>query len=150
MIHDPQTLATSVGLLGGAAGFISIFVQARSLYLDSPRIRVDFTFALIPNTGKHYLSIEVMNRGGKAITIANVGVIFKSGNHSPFGLYPVGESIGPVLPFRLDSHSSATWMVSTDATMAAIKNQGVENRVAVSVKTALGRTRQSAFKTLEI
>lgn len=142
--------ATWTGLIGGAAGFISLLVQGRSLYLDSPQVRIDFSSALDPNSGKEYLSIEVMNRGGKAITIANVGVRYKNGNHSPFGLYTAGESKGPVLPFRLDSHSSATWLVSTEATLKAIKNQNVENRVAVYSRTALGHTRLSAFKNLEL
>ena len=145
-----QLVATWTGLIGGAAGFLSILIQARSLYLDSPQVRLNFSSVLIPTSGKDYLSIEVINRGGKAITIASVGVQYKNSNHSPFSLYPPEERLGPDFPFRLESHSSATWLVGSEATLEAIKKQSVESRIAVYSRTALGHTRISAFKNLEL
>ena len=55
-----QTLAAWVGLLGGAAGFISVLLNWWQIRVDSPRIILDLKFAYSTANVKEFCSIEVI------------------------------------------------------------------------------------------
>ena len=57
-----QNLAAWVGLLGGAAGFISVLLNWWQIRIASPRIVVDLKYAYSTLNAKNYFSIEVINR----------------------------------------------------------------------------------------
>jgi hypothetical protein len=145
---DFQLLGTWVGLIGGLAGFIAVLLQARNLYVDAPRIKLKFTYALNPNDGKQFYSLEAINKGSKSITINNVGIRFHNKMHSPFALYSGEDRIGEPLPFRLDSHSAKTWIFGKEATILAVHDLRTEPVIRAYVDLATGR--QLVSEKLEI
>ena len=111
--------------------------------MGSPRIVVDLKYAYSTVNAEKYFSIEVINKGGKSATINNVGIKFANDNHSPFGLFDSSHRVGKPLPFRLDSHSAETWLVGTDSTLIAIKEQGIENTIRAYVNLSTGKNKFS-------
>jgi len=138
-----QNLAAWVGLLGGAAGFISVLLSWWQIRIASPRITIDLKYAYSTVNAKNYFSIEVINKGGKSVTINNVGIRFANNNHSSFGLFDPSHRVGKILPFRLDSHSAETWLVGIDPTMAAIKEQAIKSTIRAYVNLSTGKNRLS-------
>ena len=138
-----QNLAAWVGLLGGAAGFVSVFLNWWQIRVESPRIVVDLKYAYSTLNAVNYLSIEVINRGGKSATINNVGIRYSNNFHSPFGLFDPSQRVGKVLPFRLDSHSAETWLVGVDPTLVAIKEQAINNTIRAYVNLSTGKNKFS-------
>lgn len=134
-----QFFALWVGLLGGAAGFISVLLSWWQIRIDSPRIKLDLKYAYALNRELRYFSIQVINKGGKAVTINNVGIKFSNNNHSPFDLYDFDNRIGKILPFRLDSHSAETWLVEVEPTLAAIDDQKIGNSIKAYANLSTGK-----------
>lgn len=142
-MFDVENLGIWVGLIGGFSGFAALFLQGWSTYISAPRVSINLTWALNPNNGKKFLSMEVVNSGGKPITISNVGIRFKNGMHSPFGMYPQSERIGNEFPYRLDSHSSQCWLVSDESTILGIQDLKVEPQIKAYIKLATGKEKVS-------
>ena len=138
-----QNLAAWVGLLGGAAGFISVLLSWWQIRIASPRIVVDLKYAYSTVNNKNYFSIEVINRGGKSVTINNVGIRFSNDSHSSFGLFDQTNRVGKILPFRLDSHSAETWLVGFDSTLAAIEEQKIDSAIRAYVNLSTGKNKLS-------
>ena len=133
-----QNLAAWVGLLGGAAGFISVLLNWWQIRIASPRIVVDLKYAYSTVNAKNYFSIEVINKGGKSVTINNVGIRYANKKHSSFGLFDPSHRVGKILPLRLDSHSAETWLVGVEPTMAAIKEQAIKSTIRAYVNLSTG------------
>lgn len=140
---DFQLLGTWVGLIGGFSGFIAVLLQARALYVDAPRITLKCTFAFTTTDAKQFYSIEVRNKGSKPITLSNVGIIFQKKMHSTFNLFDANDRLGAPLPFRIDSHSAASWLFSKDATIAAIRELGVKPYFRGYVYLSTGKRKSS-------
>jgi hypothetical protein len=138
-----QLLASWVGLLGGVGGFLALFLQWRSIYLEAPRINLKCTFAFDPSTGKRFYSVEVINKGGKPITINNLGFEFSNKTHTTFGLYPASERVGQSFPSRLDSHASQTWLFGSESTLQAFRDLQVSTWFYPYVVLATGKTIKS-------
>ena len=138
-----QTLAAWVGLLGGAAGFISVLLNWWQIRVDSPRIILDLKFAYSTANVKEFCSIEVINKGGKSVTINNVGIRYSNTNHSPFGFFDPSDRLGKSLPFRLDSHSAETWFLGNDSIIAAITEQEIESSIQAYVNLSTGKNKFS-------
>ena len=134
-----QLLGTLVGLIGGFAGLISVVLQARSYYVDAPRIEVKCTYAFNPSDGKQFYSVEVINKGSKPITLNNLGISFQNKMHSPFGFYFGNDRIGNQMPYRIDSHSAQTWLFGKDATISAIKEFDIKPKFRAYVDLATGK-----------
>ena len=134
-----QLLGSWVGLLGGASGFIAVLLQWRSIYVEAPRIKVEIKFAINPITHKEFYSIDVVNRGGKEITINSVGIEFNSDAHSPFNMYPEHERVGPDFAFRLASHSAQTWLVGKGATLLAAQELNARGKIRATATVATGK-----------
>jgi hypothetical protein len=149
-MFDLENLGIWVGLIGGFSGFAALFLQGWSTYISTPRVSVKLASALNPNTGKKFLSMEVVNSGGKPITISNVGVRFKNGMHSPFGMFPQGERMGFEFPYRLESHSSQSWLVSEESTKLGIHDLKVEPQINAYIKLATGKEKVSEELNLNI
>ena len=147
---DLNLFAALVGLIGGFSGFIALFLQGWSTYVDAPRLKVKITRALNPSAPKTYYSIEVINTGGKPITLNNLGVRFENTMHSPFAMFPVEERVGNNFPFRLDSHSSQSWLVSEESTKLAIKELNVTPRIHAYVRLSTGKEINSEKITIDI
>jgi hypothetical protein len=134
-----QSLGTWVGLIGGASGFIAVLLQWRSIYVDSPRISIKCTFAISTYDAKQFYSVEVINKGAKSISISNLGLAFENKMHSTFNLYEEVDRLGSSLPFRIDSHSSESWLFGKDATFSAIREMGVKPNFRAYVYLATGK-----------
>ena len=145
-----DSLAIWVGLIGGFSGFAALFLQGWSTYISTPRVRMKLTFAINPSDGKKFYSIEVLNRGGKPITLNNLGIRFNNKMHSSFALYPLQERMGDVFPVRLDSHSSKTWLFSEDATKSAIRELNVEPEFRAYLQLATGKEKISKKLTVNL
>ena len=138
-----QNLATWVGLLGGAAGFISVLLSWWQIKVDSPRITLDLKYAYSTAKATKFLSIDIINKGGKPVTINNVGIRYANGNHSSFGLFDPSYRAGKILPFRLDSHSAETWLVGADSTLVAISEQEIESTIRAYANLSTGKIKLS-------
>ncbi len=145
-----ESLGIWVGLIGGFSGFAALFLQGWSTYISTPRVSLQLTFAINPSDGKKFYSIEVINRGGKPITLNNLGIRFNNNMHSPFGLYPLHERIGDVFPVRLDSHSSKSWMLGEDATKSGIRELHVEPEIRAYLQMATGKEKVSKVLTVKL
>ena len=142
-MNNQELLGAWVGLIGGTSGFVALMIQSRQLYLDAPRIKIISAFAVNLDQAKEFYSIEVVNKGSKQVTITSIGVNFSNKMHSPFNFFPVEERSGNSFPYRLDSHSSSTWLVgkiSTDKAISEIKGKPYFRSY---VNLATGKTRKS-------
>jgi hypothetical protein len=61
--------------------------------------------------GKEVLAVEVVNHGRSQVTVAKYALCTEGGSLS---YRPVGDTVGPELPFRLQAGESATWYVDMD------------------------------------
>ena len=142
-MFDLKNLGVWVGLLGGFSGFVALFLQGWSTYISSPRVNIKLTFAISPADGKKYYSIDVINSGGKPITINNIGIRYENKLHSPFAMYPNNERIGNNFPFRLDSHSSQCWLVSEESTKSGILEMKAQPKIQAYLQLATGKEKVS-------
>lgn len=138
-MNDFQLLAAWVGLIGGATGFMALLLQAWNNYFSNPRIKILLTDALDPNKGKSLLSLEVINTGGKSISLNNVGIQYSNKMHSPVNLFPVQDHIGPILPTRLDSHSSLNWYLGRESIINSINDNKFGSKVVAYVNLSTGK-----------
>jgi hypothetical protein len=145
-----ETLSIWVGLFGGFSGFAALFLQGWSTYISTPRVNVFLTSALNPRDGKLFFSIDVVNSGGKPITLNNIGIRFKNGMHSPFALYPQDERLGVEFPYRLDSHSSQSWLVSQVSTKIGIQDLNVDSQIQAYINLATGKEKVSEVLDIQI
>ena len=147
-MFDLETLAIWVGLIGGFSGFAALYLQGWSTYISTPRVRLQLTFAINPSDGKKFYSVEVINRGGKAVTLNHLGIRFNNKMHSPFMLYPIQERIGDVFPVRLDSHSSKSWLFSEEATKSGIRELSAKPQIRAYLQLATGKEKVSKKVTV--
>lgn len=142
-MFDLKNLAIWVGLLGGFSGFVALFLQGWSTYISSPRVKVNLTFAINPSDGRKYYSIDVVNSGGRPITINTIGIRYENRMHSPFTMYPNSDRIGNNFPFRLDSHSSQCWLVGEESTKSGILEMKVLPEIQAYLQLATGKEKVS-------
>lgn len=140
-----ELLAAWTGLLGGAGGVAALFLQFSALYRSAPRISVTLTFAIDPNTGKEYFSLDVINKGSMPITLGSVGIEYKNGYHSSFNLFPQMERRGENLPYRIDGYSSEHWLVGQNSTRIAIKDQETKYFIRAYANLRTGRLKRSKW-----
>jgi hypothetical protein len=133
------TLAAWTGLLGGATGFIALYLQLRIYVLSKPRIKASIHLARSKNTGAELLEVSVINAGMSAMTINNVSMRFADGSHSTQSMYRPHDVMGPPFPFRLEGNSSASWTFARDSTLLAITQNELPHLVRGRVFLASGK-----------
>ncbi|RKS10033.1 hypothetical protein DFP74_5779 [Nocardiopsis sp. Huas11] len=139
MNMDIQTASFLVAALGGFLGAASFAWQVLHYVLTGGRIRVRlrlgfmgadestlvtqdpkaFTEAQVQRLADqgfvHRLAVvEVVNKGRMPVTVQRWGVRASPGA----SIHPIGDSIGPQLPHRLDVGESATWAVAWNSAFA--------------------------------
>jgi hypothetical protein len=147
-VIDLDKLGIWVGLLGGFSGFAALYLQGWSTYIATPRVSLQLTFAINPSNGKKFYSVEVVNRGGKPITLNNLGIRFNNEMHSPFMLYPIQERIGDIFPVRLDSHSSKSWLFGEEATKSGVRDLKADPEIRAYLQLATGKEKVSKKLTV--
>jgi len=148
-MFDLENIGIWVGLLGGFSGFAALYLQGWSTYISTPRVSLQLTFAINPSDGKKFYSVEVVNRGGKPITLNNLGIRFNNEMHSPFMLYPNQERFGDTFPVRLDSHSSKSWLFGEEATKSGIRELQADPEIRAYLQLATGKEKVSKKLTVQ-
>lgn len=138
-----ELFAAWTGLVGGASGFVALFLQFSTFYRDAPRLRIELSKSIDPDTGKNFFSIEVVNKGAKPITLGSIGIKYKNKNHTPFVLFPLFERSGSEFPIRLEGHSSEFWIVSERSIRSSITDQKTSSEICAYVNTRTGKTKES-------
>lgn len=138
-----QLLGAWVGLFGGIGGLIATALQGFSVFQNRPRVKVVVSHAWGTRNSMNYIAISVINLGGKPISVNSVSVEYSNGMHSPLSAYSAEDTQGPLLPFRLDSHSEVSWMISNLSTQEAIKKLQVSSQIKGRVNLATGSIRRS-------
>lgn len=133
------TLAAWTGLLGGATGFIALYLQLRIYVLSRPRIKVSIHLARSRNTGADLLEVLVRNAGLSAMTINGVSMRFADGSHSTQSMYRPHDILGPAFPFRLEGNSSMSWTFARDSTLLAITQHDLPQLVRGRIFLASGK-----------
>ena len=110
-----QLLAAWTGLLGGTSGVAAVIINVWSLYIDSPRLRINVTHAIWTSDQNEYCCIEIINKGGKEVQLSSLSIEYENGFHSPFSAFFQDDRIGAEFPFRLSSHSAQSWLVKKSA-----------------------------------
>jgi hypothetical protein len=88
--------------------------------------------------GPAVVGIQVTNRGGALVMVENVAMCPRGG---VMRFVPVGERLGPDLPYRLEPGSNASWYMTADhATRLAESSRKVlhENVTGVDMTAHLG------------
>lgn len=87
-------------------------------------------------TGREVIGIEVTNIGRLPVTVRKYSVHAQG---TGFAFTPMGEAIGPTMPFRLEPGDSETWYAEMDSARALVE----------SVK-AIGRSARRVSMTAEL
>jgi hypothetical protein len=169
VIRDTDTAALVVAVIGLSLAIASLVWQAATFSLSGPRVRVYLAEGLRnPVTGalmlspldaypahtlqqlqasgfsEHVVGVQAVNHGRLAATVVGWSLDFGAG---PSHVNP-GDPRNPPLPYRLESHSDATWYTQLDPLRAMQPNfadQSVEgSRARGVVRLADRRTAMSS------
>lgn len=145
-----------VAICAVALATLSLGWQAATYVLTGGRVKVELLVGAMGNGGivtappnglspdwQEHLATQGFSRPIVAVTVANVGRQpvkvdrwgIKSGVGTSF--YPVGESIGPKLPHRLEVGDAGTWAVDLITLQAFIQ---ATNEVAIKSQSSRGKS----------
>ncbi len=158
-----DTIAIVVAILSLVLAALSLGWQAATFFLEGGRVKATFNGGFVgsgmvvtvapdkfadPDTiefmrsqgyANPVASVQVRNVGRMPVTITSWSVVAYPGKTA---LQPVGQSIGPSLPHRLDAGESAIWavdfravyaMLKTTATVLKLPEGGMRAKATVSL-----------------
>jgi len=140
---DLENLGIWVGLIGGFSGFAALAIQFRTVYIQSPRISCNASWAINPDSEVSYLNLSVINRGNQSIEVLNVGIQYENRKHSPFSVFDINQRSGYALPKVLMPHSQLSWNFDYQVALAGSKANGTKGFVKCYVNLGNGKTELS-------
>ncbi|MDT9594872.1 hypothetical protein RDV89_17420 [Nocardioides zeae] len=136
-----------MGIAGAVAGIGATIYFSRP---SKPKVQVEVANAFAAydtRLGDWCVSVEAINRGGSAVTIAGFGFEFPNqGNLVPIRTEPGSTP----LPHRLEPHASATFLMQAEGILAECAQRGVHpSRMRSWVRLQTGRTVYGAGPPIE-
>jgi len=160
-----QVATLVIAVAGVTLAALSLGWQAATFVLTGGRVKVELRVGAMHGTASHMVTqsvssglpdperlqadgytrpvvaVQVRNVGRMAVTVEDWSLFTSPG--SRIALQPVGQSIGPPLPHRLEAGATGTWAVELApvramraATVAALKVP--EERIKIRGKVGLG------------
>lgn len=163
------TAALVIGLIGLVLSAASITWQAATFVLSGGRVKVDLRLGAMHHTGagmvhgpvSDQVSPEINARQGYTHPIIGVRVrsvgrlpvtvtewsIFET--HKGMSFNPIGSSIGPTLPYRMEAGSSEVWTVDAESIRGLIEVCAEHYDIPLSQIAVKGRVTLGDGRTYE-
>lgn len=135
-VTDPTALddvTLGIAGVGAVTGLAALGATWAQFALSGPRLRVYGTTGY--GGGPWLLGVTVENRGRMPVTIDQVSLEVKSGQHIPIGLELYhGRAMGPAIPVRLEPYSEVSWRLPARALWLGMQEHGHASIVLPFVK----------------
>lgn len=154
-------MTLSIAALGVLLGALSLGWQVRTFALSGGRVKVELRVGAAHGSGSHMVTgpirpatrgqaealqsqgyvrpvvaVQVRNVGRLAVTVSGWSLVTSPGGTA---FSPVGQSMGPPLPHRLEAGAEETWAVETAPIMAMIHATASVLKIPAEQMTVRGR-----------